>query len=84
MPRSLVTLAAASLAFALSAPRAAFADPPFTTLDVRAGEPFTEENVRSIRPGFGLAPKHIDEILGRRAASDIRRGTPLAWAHVGK
>ena len=56
----------------------------FVVKDVRAGEPFTEENVRSIRPGYGLAPKHIDEILGRRAASDIRRGTPLAWAHVKK
>ena len=54
----------------------------FVVRDVRAGEAFTEENVRSIRPGYGLAPKHIDEILGRRAASDIRRGTPLAWAHV--
>jgi N-acetylneuraminate synthase len=56
----------------------------FVVADVKAGETFTEENIRSIRPGYGLAPKHIDEILGRRAASDIRRGTPLAWAHVKK
>jgi pseudaminic acid synthase len=56
----------------------------FVVADVRAGERFTEENLRSIRPGYGLAPKHIDEVLGRRAASDIRRGTPLAWEHVEK
>jgi pseudaminic acid synthase len=47
--------------------------------DVKAGELLTAENVRSIRPGLGLAPKHLDEVLGRRAVVDIARGTPLAW-----
>jgi N-acetylneuraminate synthase len=47
--------------------------------DIQAGEPFTERNVRSIRPGLGLPPKFLGEVLGRRAAGDIARGTPLHW-----
>jgi pseudaminic acid synthase len=54
----------------------------FVVADVCAGEPFTPANVRSIRPGAGLPPKHLPEVLGRRAARDVARGTPLAWAHV--
>lgn len=54
----------------------------FVVADVKAGEPFTAENVRSIRPGHGLAPKHLAEILGRRAAADVARGTPLSWEIV--
>ena len=49
----------------------------FVVEDVRAGEAFTENNVRSIRPGHGLLPKRLTDVLGRRAASDIARGTPL-------
>ncbi len=44
-----------------------------------AGEPFTAANTRSIRPGHGLPPKHLPEILGRPAAVGIARGTPLSW-----
>lgn len=55
----------------------------FVVKDVRAGEPLTAENVRVIRPGHGLPPRHLDEVLGRRAACDIERGTPLSWALVG-
>lgn len=51
----------------------------FVVENVRAGEVFTEKNVRSIRPGAGLPPKHLGEILGRHAAKDVERGTPLAW-----
>jgi pseudaminic acid synthase len=47
--------------------------------DIEAGEPLTERNVRSIRPGFGLAPKHLDEVLGRHAAMPLARGTALDW-----
>lgn len=46
---------------------------------VRAGEPFSEANVRSIRPGHGLHTRHLPEVLGRRATRDIERGTPLDW-----
>ena len=51
----------------------------YVTADVRAGEPLTPANVRSIRPGLGLAPQHLPEVLGRRAARDLKRGEPLAW-----
>lgn len=45
--------------------------------DIKAGELFTRQNLRSIRPGFGLPPKHLHATLGRRATRDIARGTPL-------
>lgn len=51
----------------------------YVVKDVRAGEPFSGDNVRSIRPGNGLPPKHLGEIIGRRAGSDISAGTPLNW-----
>jgi N-acetylneuraminate synthase len=51
----------------------------FTVKPIRAGERLTRENVRSIRPGYGLAPKHLEEVLRRSAAVDIPRGTPLRW-----
>lgn len=40
---------------------------------------FTEGNVCSIRPGYGLPPKFLTEVLGRQAAKDIQRATPLEW-----
>ena len=51
----------------------------FVVSAVGAGELFTAANVRSIRPAGGLHPRHLDEVLGRRAAQDIERGTPLSW-----
>jgi len=51
----------------------------FVVKDTAAGEIFSQENVRSIRPAHGLAPKYLDDVLGRQAALDIKRGTPLAW-----
>lgn len=54
----------------------------FVVEDVAAGEPLTAANVRSIRPGAGLAPKHLPEIVGRRAARALARGTPLAWEMI--
>jgi pseudaminic acid synthase len=54
----------------------------FVVEDIKAHDVFTEDNVRSIRPGHGLAPKYLPEVLGRRAACDLLRGTPLKWEHV--
>ncbi|MBA7614858.1 Pseudaminic acid synthase [subsurface metagenome] len=51
----------------------------FAVKDMKAGETFTEENVHSIRPGYGLHPRYLKEVLGRRAGQDIQRGTPLSW-----
>jgi sialic acid synthase SpsE len=54
----------------------------FIVDDVAAGAVFTPANVRSIRPGHGLAPKHLPQVLGRRAACALTRGTPLAWEMI--
>jgi len=51
----------------------------FVVEAVKEGELFTAQNVRSIRPGYGLPVKHLPEILGRRAARDLTRGTPATW-----
>lgn len=55
----------------------------YAVADIRAGETLTPDNVRSIRPGFGLKPKHLPEVLGRVAREDIERGTPLDWPLIG-
>jgi len=49
----------------------------YVVKDMNAGDLFTEENVRSIRPGYGLAPKHYDSVLGKRAKADISKGSAL-------
>lgn len=54
----------------------------YVVAEVAAGEVFTEENVRSVRPGNGLAPKHIDRVLGCKAARALTRGEPLDWGMV--
>ena len=54
----------------------------FVTEDMKRGEAFTEKNLRSIRPAFGMAPMYYEEILGRRARCDIARGTPMDWKYV--
>lgn len=51
----------------------------FVVRDVKAGEPFSADNVRAIRPADGLHTRHLPEVLGRVATRDVRRGTPLAW-----
>lgn len=55
----------------------------FVVQDMKAGDRFTRDNVRSIRPGHGLAPKYLADVLGRTATVDISRGTPLSWNLVG-
>lgn len=54
----------------------------FIVKDVKKGEVFTENNVRSIRPGYGLAPKYISLVLGRKAKVNIKKGTPLSFPMV--
>jgi pseudaminic acid synthase len=56
----------------------------FVVSDVRAGEAFTQWNVRSIRPGYGLHTRYLDDVLGRAASRDIQRGTPLTWEMVAE
>jgi pseudaminic acid synthase len=51
----------------------------FVVEDMKKGELFTPDNLRSIRPGFGLSPRHLDELIGKKAACDIERGTPMSW-----
>lgn len=51
----------------------------YAVADIAPGKPLTRDNVRSIRPGFGLAPRELPALLGRTAKVAIPRGTPLAW-----
>ena len=61
-----------------------FARSLFVVKDIKKGEKFTEENVRSIRPGYGLHPKYLKEVIGKVAKDDLERGTPLNWQHINK
>ena len=54
----------------------------FVVKDIKKGERFTKENIRSIRPGNGMAPKFYRFVLGKRAAKDIKRATPLRQALI--
>ena len=51
----------------------------YVTAPIKKGEVFSNQNLRSIRPGYGLAPKHYDEVMGKKASSDIEAGTALKW-----
>lgn len=53
----------------------------FIIKDVIKGEKFSNENVRSIRPGYGLHPKYFKKVIGKKAKTDIKRGTPLLLKH---
>ena len=52
----------------------------YVVRDIEAGESLTHENVRAIRPGFGLAPKHLDQVIGCAVRERVKRGTPLSWS----
>jgi N-acetylneuraminate synthase len=54
----------------------------YVVADVKAGEAFTHANIRSIRPANGMAPKHLDDVIGKRAARDLKRGEPLSPAMI--
>lgn len=54
----------------------------FAVEDIKPGEIITEKNVRSIRPGHGLHPRHLKDVVGKKTKTEITRGTPLAWGHL--
>lgn len=51
----------------------------FVVKDIKCGETFTSDNIKSIRPGFGLHTKYYNQIIGKKARCDIKKGTPLKW-----
>jgi pseudaminic acid synthase len=55
-----------------------FARSLFVVKDIKKGEKFTEDNIRSIRPGYGMHPKYYDSVLGKTVLKDIERGMPLS------
>ena len=55
----------------------------YAVAEIKAGALLTRQNVRSIRPGMGLVPKHLNAVLGRKAKQDIDAGTPLSWDLIG-
>lgn len=54
----------------------------YVTEDMKAGDVFAPRNLRAIRPGLGLAPKHIDAFIGKKISRDAPRGTALTWDHL--
>ena len=54
----------------------------FVVEDIERGERLTADNVRSIRPGQGLAPEFLKQVIGRKAKRPIRKGTPLNWEMI--
>lgn len=51
--------------------------------DMKAGDTFTRENLRAVRPGLGLPPKYLDYLLGKRVRRDVKKGTPASWEIIG-
>lgn len=56
-----------------------FARSLFVVKDIKTGEMITQENVRSIRPGYGLHPKYYSKVIGRKVKQDVGKGLPLSW-----
>ncbi len=54
----------------------------YVVQDIKQGEQLSEQNIRRIRPGFGLPPKHFDEVIGKTVNRDVARGTALNWSMV--
>ena len=53
----------------------------YVVKDIKKGELFTEENIKSIRPGLGLPIKYISKVIGRKASKNLQKGTPISWDH---
>jgi N-acetylneuraminate synthase len=56
----------------------------YVVKDIKKGEKFSHDNIRSIRPGYGLAPKEMSGVINKIALKDITKGTPVSWALVEK
>jgi N-acetylneuraminate synthase len=56
----------------------------YIAVDVQAGDVLTRENLRSVRPGFGLPPKYLETLLGKRVGRAVRAGTPMSWDLLGQ
>ncbi len=56
----------------------------YVSKDINEGDTFSEENLRVIRPGYGLLPKHFEEVLGKKSSGTLKAGTPLKWEHLSK
>ena len=54
----------------------------YVAVDIKRGDRFTKENVRCIRPAFGLAPRHYDRVMGRTAKTDLAKGKALTWDDI--
>jgi pseudaminic acid synthase len=55
----------------------------YVAQDMKAGDRFTPDNLRSIRPGFGLPPKYYERLLGKHVTHDVKKGTPVSWELIG-
>ena len=51
----------------------------YISQDMQKGDTLTVENLKSVRPGLGLAPKYYDVLLGKQIGQDVRKGTPMSW-----
>lgn len=56
----------------------------FVAENIKKGEKFTSENIRSVKPGYGLEPKYYEKVLGKIAKADIKKGTPFSWKLIKK
>ena len=56
----------------------------FAVKDIKKGEKLTRDNIRSIRPSNGMAPKFYNDVLGKTSSQNIKKGTPLKWKMIAK
>ena len=54
----------------------------YVVQDLKAGDELTRENIRAIRPGFGLPTKYLEQLLGKTVKQDVKRGTALRWGLI--
>ena len=54
----------------------------YSCKDIKKGEVFTKENIRSVRPGYGLHPRYYESLIGKKAACDIKFGTAMKWEFI--